>query len=290
VDQQNHPVRNISDTARWVAYFRALETQRPDALFHDPYAELLAGELGSQIAEALADGNKQEWAWTTRTYLFDKFLMNEIQGGADLVLGLGTGLDTRPYRLKLPSNIQWVEIDLPEILAYKEEILEAEKPACRLQRISLDLLDIQARRSLFAELDGRAQKIVVFSEGLLIYLSPEEVASLAQDISAIGNCHSWVLDLVSPGQLTLMQRSAGRKLSEVGASFKFAPAEGTNFFAPSGWKPEGVEGMLKNAAILKRAPSELLSLLPEPKAPFGRYPWTGVCLMKKSMLEGIDRL
>ena len=281
MDQQNHPVRNISDTARWVAYFRARETQRPDALFHDPYAELLAGELGSQIADALADGNKQEWAWTTRTYLFDKFLMNEIQDGADLVLGLGTGLDTRPYRLKLPSNIQWVEIDLPEILAYKEEMLVAEKPACRLQRISLDLLGIEARRSLFAELNGRARKIVVFSEGLLIYLSPEEVASLAQDISSIGNCHSWVLDLVSPGQLTLMQRSAGRKLSEVGAAFKFAPAEGTDFFAPSGWKPESVEGMLKNAAILKRAPSELLSLLPEPKAPFGRYPWTGVCLMKK---------
>lgn len=281
MDQQNHPVRNISDTARWVAYFRARETQRPDALFHDPYAELLAGELGSQIADALADGNKQEWAWTTRTYLFDKFLMNEIQGGADLVLGLGTGLDTRPYRLKLPSNIDWVEIDLPEILAYKEEMLVAEKPVCRLQRISLDLLDIPARRSLFAELDGRARKIVVFSEGLLIYLSPEEVASLAQDISSIGNCHSWVLDLVSPGQLTLMQRSAGRKLSEVGAPFKFAPAEGTNFFAPSGWRPEIVEGMLKNAAILKRAPNELLSLLPEPKPPFGRYPWTGVCLMKK---------
>ena len=142
MDQQHRPVRNISDTARWVAYFRARETQRPDALFHDPYAERLAGELGSQIANALAEGNKQEWAWTARTYLFDKFLMSEIQAGADLVLGLGAGLDTRPYRLKLASNIQWVEVDLPEILAYKEELLADEKPACQLQRVSLDLLDI----------------------------------------------------------------------------------------------------------------------------------------------------
>jgi methyltransferase (TIGR00027 family) len=283
VDQQHHPVRNISDTARWVAYFRARETQRPDALFRDPYAERLAGESGSQIANALAEGNKQEWAWTARTYLFDTFLMAEIQAGADLVLGLGVGLDTRPYRLKVTSNIQWVEIDLPEILAYKEGVLADEKPACQLQRVSLDLLDIQARRALFAELNRRARKIVVFAEGLLLYLSPEEVASLAQDISAVGNCHSWVIDLVSPGQLGLMQRSMGRQLSEAGAALKFAPAEGVNFFAPLGWEPKGIEGLLKNAAALNRAPAELLSLLPEPKSPFGRYPWSGVCLLKKPL-------
>ena len=281
MDQQHRLVRNISDTARWVAHFRARETQRPDALFHDPYAERLAGELGSQIANALAEGNKQEWAWTTRTYLFDNFLMSEIQAGADLVLGLGAGLDTRPYRLKLASNIQWVEVDLPEILSYKEDRLADEKPGCQLQRVSVDLLDIPARRKLFAEVNGRARKIVVFAEGLLLYLSAEEVASLAQDIFSVGNCHSWVIDLVSPGQLSLMQRTMGRKLSEAGAALKFAPDEGANFFVPYGWEPQSIEGLLKNAAILNRAPLELLSLLPEPKGMFGRYPWTGVCLMKK---------
>ena len=55
-------VRNISDTARWVACFRALETQRPDALFRDPYAERLAGERGFEIANSLPGGSKNEWA------------------------------------------------------------------------------------------------------------------------------------------------------------------------------------------------------------------------------------
>jgi len=64
-------VRGVSDTARWVAYFRALETRRPDALFHDPYAERLAGDHGFRIANTLIQGNKQEWAWVARTYLFD---------------------------------------------------------------------------------------------------------------------------------------------------------------------------------------------------------------------------
>jgi O-methyltransferase involved in polyketide biosynthesis len=37
-------VRNIADTARWVAWFRAQETLRPDAVFRDPLAARLAGE------------------------------------------------------------------------------------------------------------------------------------------------------------------------------------------------------------------------------------------------------
>jgi methyltransferase (TIGR00027 family) len=274
-------VRGISDTARWVAYFRARETERPDALFRDPYAERLAGEHGFQIANSLPDGNKHEWAWTARTYLFDQFLSRAMLEGADLVVNLAAGLDARPYRMNLPSTLQWVEVDLPDIVSYKEEILRNEKPRCRLERVSLDLSDVPGRRKLFSDLDERANKIVVASEGLLIYFATEDVASLAKDLAARKHFQHWIIDLASPGQLRLMQRTSGKQLSEVGAAFKFGPPEGANFFAPHGWEPIDVQGMLKTAAQFKRAPAELLSLLPEPKGKFGNYPWTGVCLLEK---------
>jgi methyltransferase (TIGR00027 family) len=274
-------VHGISDTARWVAYFRAQETERPDALFRDPYAERLAGAHGFQIANSLPDGNKHEWAWVARTYLFDQFLSRAIQDGADLVANLAAGLDARPYRMELPSTLQWIEVDLPDIVSYKEEILRNEKPRCRLERVSLDLSDAAARRKLFADIDDRAKKIVVASEGLLIYFATEDVASLAEDLAAGKHFQSWIIDLASPGQLRLMQRTSGKQLSEVGAAFKFAPPEGANFFRPHGWEPKDVQGMLKTAAQFKRAPAELLSLLPEPKGNFGNYPWTGVCLLNK---------
>lgn len=282
MDEANSSVRNISDTARWVAYFRARETQRPDALFRDPFAERLAGERGFQIASTLAQGNKHEWAWVARTYLFDQFLSREIQGGVDLVVNLAAGLDARPYRMDLPPTLQWVEVDLPEIVSYKEEILGNETPKCRLERISLDLSDVSGRSALFAESDRRAKNINVMTEGLLIYFSPEEVASLARDLAMGEHFRSWIIDLASPGQLKLMQRSTGKQLSEANAAFKFGPVEGANFFVPCGWKPADVQGFLKTAAELGRAPQELLSLLPEPKGPLVNYPWTGVCLLKRS--------
>ncbi|HXR17351.1 MAG TPA: SAM-dependent methyltransferase [Terriglobales bacterium] len=281
MSESGPPIQNISDTARWVAYFRARETQRPDPLFHDPYAERLAGERGFEIANTLSGGTKHEWAWVARTHLFDKFLLREIQGGADLVVNLAAGLDARPYRLEPPATLQWVEVDLPEIIAYKEEILADEKPRCRLERIRLDLSDVPARRALLSELDCRASKIAVMSEGLLIYFTPEEVGALAKDLAAANHVHSWIIDLASPGQLRLMQRTMGRQLSEAGAAFKFGPPEGPNFFTRYGWEPKDIQGLMKTAAQLNRLPTELHSLLPEPQGLPGNFPWTGICLLNK---------
>jgi methyltransferase (TIGR00027 family) len=277
----NAPVSNISDTARWVAYFRAREALRPDALFRDPYAQRLAGDHGFQLANTLTDGNKHEWAWVARTYLFDQFISSAIEHGADLVLNLAAGLDARPYRMNLSPSLLWVEVDLPEIISYKEQILEKDKPRCQLERISLDLSDVPARRKVFTQLNARASKVVVASEGLLIYFTNEEVASLADDLAAEAHFESWIIDLASPGQLKLMQRTMGKELSQAGAAFKFGPSEGANFFLPHGWNPKEVQGMLNTAAQLKRAPAELLALLPEPKRLPRNYPWTGVCLLKK---------
>jgi methyltransferase (TIGR00027 family) len=276
-------VRNISDTARWAAVFRARESQRADALFRDPYAERLAGKMGVDIANTLPEGNSHAWAWVARTYLFDQFIAREIDEGTDMVVNLAAGLDARPYRMALPTSLQWIEVDLPEILTYKEGILANEKPACALERVRTDLSDGSARRALFADLDRRAKRILILTEGLLIYLSAEEVAALAEDLAASAHFQRWIMDLVSPGLLRMMQRTTGKRLSEVGAPFKFGPAEGPAFFTPHGWEPVDVKGLLKTATRLKRPPFflRLLGRLPEQKGPAGNRPWSGVCLFKK---------
>jgi methyltransferase (TIGR00027 family) len=276
-------VRNISDTARWAAVFRARETERTDALFRDPYAERHAGKRGVDIANTLPEGNSHAWAWVARTYLCDQFITQELEQGTDLVVNLAAGLDARPYRMSLPASLQWIEVDLPEILTYKEGILANEKPSCALERVRTDLSDVSARRALFADLDRRADRILILTEGLLIYLSAEEVAAFARDLAANPHFQRWILDLHSPGILRMMQRTTGKQLREVGTPFKFAPAEGPAFFMPHGWEPIDVKGLLKTATRFKRPPFflRLLGRLPEKKGPAGNRPWSGVCLFKK---------
>jgi methyltransferase (TIGR00027 family) len=274
--------RSISDTALWMAYFRAMESRRPDALFSDPYAEALAGERGFEIANILSQGrNKQEWSWVTRTYLFDSFISRLLQDGADLVLNLAAGLDTRPYRMDLPATLQWVEVDFAEIISYKEKILAGNTPRCRLERLALDLSDVEGRRTLFSSLDARASKIAVVSEGLLAYFTAEDVAALARDLAREAHFQNWIIDLASTIQLIILQRTLGPLLSDASAEFKFGPPEGVDFFKPFGWDPKEVQGILKTAARLNRAPEQFLSLLPDPDPVPPTFPWMGVCLLQK---------
>jgi methyltransferase (TIGR00027 family) len=275
-------IRNVSDTARWVAVYRARETERPDALFRDPFARRLAGERGEQIAKSKPLGRDSDWSMVTRTCLGDDLINEQIQQGVDMVVNLAAGLDSRPYRMQLPPALKWVEIDLPEILAYKEEILRDEKPVCSLERIRLDLSNTLARRELFAELGSRSKNALILTEGLLIYLNREDVAGLAKDLAAPPTFQSWILDIASPGLLRMLSKRMAKQLTAA-APFKFAPPEGPNFFVPHGWKPADVRSFLKNAARLKRLPLwlRLFAFLPETERSRRDRPWSGMCLLKK---------
>src|ERR1700676_5448361 len=89
-------IRNVSDTARWAAVYRARESERPDALFRDPFARRLAGARGEQIAEGLPFSNRATWSWVTRTYLFDQYITEQLKQDVDMVVNLAAGLDARP--------------------------------------------------------------------------------------------------------------------------------------------------------------------------------------------------
>src|SRR6476646_8011594 len=95
-------IRDISDTARWVAEYRARESERPAAAFRDPFARKLAGERGQQIMDALPRSAQHSWAYVARTFLFDQFVAEEVARGTDLIVNLAAGLDARPYRMALP--------------------------------------------------------------------------------------------------------------------------------------------------------------------------------------------
>jgi methyltransferase (TIGR00027 family) len=229
-------IGHISDTARWVAVYRAMESERPDALFHDPFALRLAGVEGENIVDALPRGRQMAWAMIVRTALFDEFVRRAVsEDGVDTVVNLAAGLDARPWRLELPADLRWFDVDLPGILDHKLSVLEGETPRCRYEARRVDLTDRDARRALFAELDTDAARTLVVTEGLLVYLTREQVAALAADLHEAPSFDSWVIDIASPRLLEIIGRTWGKEVERGNAPFRFAPGEGTAFFLPSGW-------------------------------------------------------
>jgi O-methyltransferase involved in polyketide biosynthesis len=66
------------------------------------------------------------------------------------VVSVGCGLDTRPWRLELPRDLRWVEVDFADMLDYKDALMSAETPRCRRERITADLNDAAQRRTIYA--------------------------------------------------------------------------------------------------------------------------------------------
>ena len=277
-------IRNVSDTALWVAAYRAQESALPDAAFKDPFAKKLAGQRGQDIAANQAVMSNMLWPFTARTWLIDKLIKEQITRGTNHIINLAAGLDMRPYRMQLPSDLVWTEIDLPGILDYKESVISKEEPNCKLRRIRCDLSNEKERSKVFHELANDGTDAMVISEGLLIYLSYDEVNSLASDIHALKTCHSWIIDIVSPGLMKMMKEKMDEKLDDANASFKFAPVEGSRYFLPFGWHTKEELSIFKTARKLGRLSffMGLLALLPEREKDRVKRPWSGVIHLSKA--------
>ena len=284
MNQPPSPIRNISDTAHWVAVYRARETERSDAVFRDPFARRLAGERGEQIAGSIQFAEKNSWPFVARTWLIDQLITEQVRQGADMVINLAAGLDARPYRMELPPSLQWIEVDLPEILAHKEEILRSEQPVCALERVPLDLAKLGARRELFSELARRAKRTLVVAEGLLVYLSEGEVAALAQDLAAPTAFQHWIIDLASPALLRMLAKKMSAPLVQAGVPLKFAPQQGPEFFTRCGWKPQDIRSVIHAAAKLNRL-SFFLRLVAKISSPHfhAKRPWSAVCVLERKV-------
>ena len=86
-------LQSVSDTALLVAYHRAMETKRPDALFRDEFAVRLSAGRGEQIARKFARGRALAWTTIVRTVLLDDIVLRLVAQGVDTVVNLGAGLD-----------------------------------------------------------------------------------------------------------------------------------------------------------------------------------------------------
>src|SRR4030095_2981574 len=233
-------IENVSDTALWVAVYRAHETLRSDALFHDPFAERLAGSKGAAIAVQAAGGKMTEWSVVIRTYIIDRFIRQLLGKGVDTVVNLGAGLDTRPYRMNIPSHVRWIEVDYPNIVDYKEHRLSSERPTCNLERVRLDLADLTSRRTFLDALSAASQNIVILTEGVIPYLTPEQVSSLATDLRQTKGIRYWILDYQAPKlqKYVVRRRSRGQTKN---APLQFFIPDWFGFFERLEWHVQDIQ-------------------------------------------------
>jgi methyltransferase (TIGR00027 family) len=231
--QGSTSIAHVSDTAFWVAALRAREGRRANPAFDDPLSALLSGDRGRDIARSMPNAAMVEWGTIIRTSAIDRLIVDAVNAGIDSVLNLGAGLDTRPYRMKLPPTLRWLELDFHHIVDLKNSTLSHLEPACRLERIGMDLLHRPSRQEVFARYGAGPNNTLVIAEGVIPYLSVHDTAILARDLAAVPSMRFWIQDFDNAGERRL-PRGWSRRLKA--APVLFVARDWFEFFRQYGWR------------------------------------------------------
>lgn len=233
-------VNHVSDTAYWMAWYRAVETEKQNALFKDPLAKVLLDERGQKISESMGHMSKfSYWILILRTILIDEYLLKFIDQGYTTIINLGAGLDTRPYRLNLQKHIKWIEVDYPSVIELKNDKLKMYEPTCDLERIKLDLSQREFRQNLFSELNSKYGPSIILTEGVVPYLNESAVSELATDLNSHSNFKLWISEYYTPSVYSRYQSK--EFVQKMGNSpFQFFPQNWFEFFKKSGWEQQEI--------------------------------------------------
>jgi methyltransferase (TIGR00027 family) len=249
------PLPSVSLTAVGVAAIRAAETSRPDRLFDDPCAIGFVRAANYVRPGATAEPTPPELrgrqglvAWiAVRTRFLDDVLLSACAGGCRQVVILGAGLDARGFRLDLPARTRLWELDLADILAFKETVVAAEgwRARCRRSTVTVDLSEDWGRPLTAAGFDPN-QPVVWLAEGLVAYL-PEDVRDAlirrAAELSVPGSRMG--LTLAAPERLDAWRRAHPDGADDdtgpgdyVALWRSTAPEDPIGWLASSGWRAE----------------------------------------------------
>ncbi len=231
----------VGMTSKVTAAGRAVESGRPDRLFDDPLAAALAGPDGFRwMAEWRLPGMPAENPTIgPRTRFFDDLVAGALDGGLDQVVLVAAGMDTRAFRLALPSDAVVWELDLGAVLAAKQAVLDqvGARPQCRRIAVVADLEDDAWPGALTRAGFDAARPAVFLAEGLSCYLTKDRNARLLDHLAALAAPRSVLgIDMLSrvylenPGVAPFLNLLAAR-----GIRWQFGTNDPAAFLAAHGW-------------------------------------------------------
>jgi methyltransferase (TIGR00027 family) len=246
---------SVGSTALFVAAARALEAQKRDPAAVDPYAEVFCRAVGGFWADLL-DGTASEHPLTTefgndfvnfqgvRTRYFDTYFRAAAADGVRQVVLLAAGLDSRAYRLDWPNGTVVFELDQPQVLQFKREVLDRHGavPAAERREVAVDLRNDWPRALRENGFDP-AKPSAWIAEGLLIYLPATARHQLFTGIDALAapGSHAAIEDKLAMDSEAFEAareeeriKADGRPYFELVYNEQHEPAE--RWFGNRGWR------------------------------------------------------
>lgn len=210
-------MKPISKTAFYCCGVRMQDAESSNPICGDVYAKRFMNDEGRRILETFKDEVRPNSSNVARHRIVDDLLREELRKNPDLrIVIIGAGFDSRAYRLR---GGRWVELDEPQVIAYKNELLSPSSCENQLDRIPIDFSteSVEDKLSSFATNDPA----IVIIEGVFMYLEEEVIGQLLQTLRRLFPQHKLICDLMSRTFFEKYGRTIHQKITGLGASFKF---------------------------------------------------------------------
>jgi methyltransferase (TIGR00027 family) len=254
----------VGRTALGMARVRAEESARPDRLFDDPFAAAFAAAAPEALpADRPASDPAASLGWllqfygVIRTRFFDDYLLAACADGISQMVLLAAGLDSRAFRLAWPAPVRVFEVDMPQVLSFKDRVLDGQSPTCERVVLPADLRGNWTPQLIEAGFDPQAPTVWLI-EGLFVYLTAGEAAGLLDavgSISAAGSSLAFEHSVMTDNPT--MDRARNSPLSYVVAHWKGGiGADAPDWLERHGWTTQIHDRVAAAAGYGRSAPDQ----------------------------------
>lgn len=236
-------MKPISKTAFYCCGIRMRDAESSKPVCGDTYAKVFMNEDGLRILEAFKDETRPNASNVARHRIIDDFLRKELLANPTLcVVIIGAGFDSRGFRLQGGT---WVELDEPQVIAYKNERLPASDCKNELHRIPIDFSTDSLEEKL-SSFSGRTPVVVVI-EGVFMYLDEDAISQLLQTLHRLFPRHKLICDLMNRKFFEKYSRTIHEKMTGLGTSFKFTVDNPEDLFLQNGYSRTGLVSIVESA-------------------------------------------
>lgn len=219
-------INTISNTAYYCCGIRMEDASSKRPVCNDQFAERFMDERGLEIYEPFKSEILTNISNIARCRIFDEILQHEINKHSDtIVITIGAGFDTRPYRLQ---GARWIELDEPHLIDYKNEKLPISECNNDLQRIPINFASETIKDKL-QSIDNKAHLIIVI-EGVFMYLEQQNIKNTIDQLQSLFSKHILLCDLMNEPFFEKYAKPVHSKLVASGGTFTERPVKPAQIF------------------------------------------------------------
>jgi methyltransferase (TIGR00027 family) len=169
---------NVADTLFIPLLMRSMEARHPKAIIHDEKAAELVNRLEYDFSK-YRKASFSAIGTVIRARHFDYKVASFINKNKKaVVVNIGCGLDTRFYRIAGRGDAVFYELDLPEVISLREELLPAQDNDINLRA---SMLETEWMDQLLGKHPD--SRFIFIIEGVLMYFPEEQVKGVIHNLA-----------------------------------------------------------------------------------------------------------